>query len=175
MTMCVDIGKFYTTVQHRFPFGMTTIEVEIDIKWISCGYYSLQAKRLDEPVEGENKFIQPKTEFNINLAPEWIQKVMELYPLAEREPRSKCYKPFYEDYHTDRGMMDFGQDVLFQSFKHPLEERVILTNNYFNHGVPGSKVSVFNIEFEEFRILKELLDNPNGNGPEIFYSGCQFA
>ena len=153
--------------------GKTERKVELDIKWISCGYYSITATRIDEKAEDENPYIQPKTDFHISLAPEWIKKVVELYPLAERRPRNELHKPFYEDFHTDAGMMDMGQDTLFQAFKHQLEERVILTNYIFSYGVPTGHVNVFNIAFDDFQLLKEYLDDPNGNGPEIFYSGCK--
>jgi hypothetical protein len=170
MTTSIDIAKFQTTVERRVMFGKTTRKVELDIMWISCGYYSMTATRIEE--EGDNEFIEPKTDFHIFLTPEWIQKVVELYPSAETRPRDELYKPFYEDFATDKSMLDMGQDILFQAFKHQLEERVIITNYHFNYGVPDN-VDVFNIEFEEFQRLKELLDDPNGNGPEIFYSGCR--
>ena len=171
MTITEPIGKFQTTAQYRFMFGKTERKIELDIVWISCGYYSIIATRIEEA--GDNKFIEPKTDFKISLAPEWIEKVVELYPKVERRTRNELYKPFYEDFHTDAGMMDMGQDILFQAFKHQMEERVILTNYNFLYGVPTGNVNVFNIEFEDFQLLKEYLDDPNGNGPEIFYSGCK--
>ncbi len=175
MTICENIGKFQTTVKDRFIFGYTERKIELNITWISSGVYQMDATRIDEKEEDENSHIQPKTDFKISLTPEWIQKTVELYPEAERRPRNELYKPFYEDFRTDQGMFDMGCDTLFQAFKDQLEERVILTTYHFNYGVPAGVVEVLNLEFDEFKLLKEYLDNPNGRGSEIFYSGVQFC
>lgn len=170
MTICENIGKFQTTVQHRFMFGTTKRKVELDVMWVSCGYYSITATRIEEP--GDNKWVEPKTDFQISLAPEWIEKTAELYPSAERRPRNELYKPFYEDFHTDASMIDMGHDTLFQVFKDQLEERVILTTYHFTYGVPTGTVSVFNITFEDFKAFKAFLDE---HISEIFYSGVQIS
>jgi len=172
MTITEPIGKFQTSVQNRFMFGYVNRKVELDIMWVSCGYYSITSTRIGEA--GDNKFVEPKTDFSISLAPEWIKKTEELYP-EKTPPRNELYKPFYEDFHTDQGMFDMGFDILFQAFKDQLEERVILTNYHFTYGVPTGDVSVLNITFEDFQLLKEYLDNPNGNGSEVFYSGCKIS
>lgn len=176
MTMTQDIGKFKTELKNTEFLGTFKREVELEIIWISCGYYSITGEYVKTPTEEEFPNMQPKLDFNLHLTPEWIEKVFELFPNAVKRNRPETYIPFYQDYSTDRGMFDFGHDMFFQAFKDNLfDDRVILTNYYFNYGVPSSKVDVLNLQFSEFKRLKEFLDNPNGYGPEIFYSGCQVA
>jgi hypothetical protein len=169
MTICESIGKFQTTIHRHSMFGKSTQEVEFDITWVSCGWYSITVSRLNKP-ESDNE----KTNFIIHFTPEWFVKVIELYPDAEKRQRMECYKPFHEEYVPDLGMFDMGHDTLLQAFKDQFDENVILTNYHFERGVPRS-VEVLNIRFDEFKRLKEYLDNPNGRGSEIFYSGVQFA
>jgi hypothetical protein len=169
MTICKHITEFETTLETRFLGTIIKRKIKIDIKWISFGLYSLQAKC----IEKKRKKRKKELEFRISLAPEWIEKVIELYPEADRRSRTESHKPFYEKYDINRCMIfDMGQDILFQAFKHPLKETVTLTNLYFNHGEPMEHIDVFSVSFEEFKRLKEVLDDPNGKGSETLHSGC---
>jgi hypothetical protein len=160
MTMTQDIGKFTTELKNNLIFGTCKREVELEIIWISCGYYSITGKYVK--AEDENSYIQPKLDFNLHLTPEWIEKAFELFPNAVKRNRPETYIPFYQDYSTDRGMFDFGHDILFQAFKDNLfDDRVILTNYHFNYGTPSSKVDVLNLQFSEFKRLKEFLEYKN--------------
>jgi hypothetical protein len=72
-------------------------------------------------------------------------------------------------------MIDFGEDTFFQAFKDPTKEYVALTTIHFVNGIPTSGLKVLTISFDEFKRLRIYLENPNGNGSEIFYSGCVIA
>lgn len=173
MTICEPIGKFQTKLEKNGLFGRYSTEVEFDIIWVSSGSYSIDVKKSNLE-EKDNPDIVPKTGFNFSLAPEWIQKSVELFPDAPARPRMDSHIPFYQNYDPDRCMIDMGSDTLFQAFKTKVNEtRIGIAISYFSYGLPHSS-TILNMEFYEFKRLKEYLDNPNGNGPEIFYSGVSF-
>lgn len=170
MTVSIPIGKFKTQVKKPSLIGTSIREAELDIWWHSCGIYTINGSFSEEPTETEvHAHIQQKLKFDINLTPQFIEKVIELYPSATKRERKDCHLPFYQEYDFDRSMFDLGQDTLLQAFKdNSIENRIVLTNYNFSYGNPNS-LKVLNLDFEEFKRLKEFLDN----GPEIFYSGCR--
>lgn len=170
MTICVKIGKFETNITQHGLLGPSPVKVEFDIDWVSCGCYQMHIKQL---TKREHPPFYDEINIHMSLEPEWIKKSIEMYPNAVERSRTECYKPFYHDYSTDKGMMDFGHDDFFQAFKVNSEE-IILTVLNFVFGIP-SRMSSFNIKFSELKRLQEFLDNPNGNGPETFYSGCKVS
>lgn len=174
MTISEPIGKFKTELKNTFGLGFTRREVNLDIIWVSCGCYIITGEYVEPLTEKDNKYIVPPVDFSLMLTPEWLVKSVELFP-ADPNPRMECYKPYYEDYETDQGMFDMGYDNLFRAYRDPHEERAILTSHTFVCGVPANRMNVLSLKYEELKRLKEYLDNPNGNGSEIFYSGCQIA
>ncbi len=168
MTIDITIGKFQTQILKYEVFGYKLHDVELDINWVSCGVYSIHVNYLNEKSDIK------KPSFVISLQPDWLKKVEELYPVGEKRPRTDCHKPFYEVLGTAYGMIDFGEDTFFQAFKDPTKEYVALTTTHFSNGIPNG-IRVLTISFDEFKKLRSYLKNPNGNGPEIFYSGCVIA
>lgn len=172
MTICMPIGKFKTKIDREGFFGRFSTEVDFNIIWISSGSYSIDVTK--SKASEDNPDLHPETEFNFSLTPEWLKKSVELFPDAPGRSRMESYIPFYQAYEFDRCMIDGGSDTFFQAFKTLNDEKQIgIAISYYSHGLPCGSTTL-NIEFEEFKKLKEYLDNPNGNGPEIVYSGVQF-
>lgn len=174
MTIAEDIGKFKCKIKHVGLIGYREREIEFDIQWVSCGVYEMSYWRPRDAKSHEilvtEDWYPPNT--SITFTPEHFEKVVELYPLAPKQERDQCYKPFYEDYDLSRGMFDFGDDMLFQAFKDPLEDRVYLVNHRFLRGVPTTSTQVLSLYADELQRLKELLDSKKDM---IFYSGCKIA
>jgi hypothetical protein len=170
MTICERVGTFQTELFCRSLLNIKSYKTEFVVDWVSSGHYSIKFD-VEQEIGPLGNIDNLYKDCYINLAPEWIQKTLELYPTAELQPRDKCYKPFYEDFHTDRCMFDFGFDRLFQAFKCQFDDKVILTTYHFIYGIPTGEVSVLYMAFEEFKRFKEFLDN----AIKPFYSGVRFG
>ncbi len=174
MTMEVNIGKFKTEIKHQTGFGYRKREVEFDVSWISCGTYQMSYRR---PFDATPEYVlvtndwYPADTFS-SFTPEQFEKVAELFPSAPHPKRNEAYKPFYENFTTDMGMIDLGYDCLFQAFKDQKVETVYLVNQSFVRGVPATSTSVLGLEWKDFLRLKELIDNKKN---ETFYSGCKIS
>jgi hypothetical protein len=176
MTIEIDIGKFKAKLEHDALLCRRGREVELDVTWSSCGVYVVTYSR-PRDADPVDIGILVKEEWYpdsvcVSFTPEQFEKVCELFPSALKQERNQCYKPFYEDYDLDRGMMDFGMDGLFQAFKdyHLNVEKVYLVNHMFARGAPTSNSQVLGLHWEDFKILKDLIESKKG---EIFYSGCK--
>ena len=167
MTVCREIGEFETTIQRRMFLGKVEEKVKLEISWVSYGTYAFGIRK------AEDEKLEDFELDTICLTPEWINNTFELYPKAKKEPRNKLYKPFYKDFITDQAMIDTGHDMLFQAFKGQFDDCVTLSVNHFYYGTISERTDVLTLKFDEFKRLKEYLDNPNGEGSEIFYSGCK--
>ena len=178
MTCTESLGKFSAKIKHRCgALGIVRErEIEFNVDWVSCGVYQMEYYRprgddiKPHYVIVEEDWYPPDT--FCCFTPEQFEKVAELYPTAPKLPREQCYKPFYEDYELDRGMMDFGHDRLFQAYKDPCEEMVYLVNRYFVFGMPEEATNVLGLEWSDFLRLSELLIS---NKHLIFYSGVKFG
>lgn len=176
MTISIDIGKFKAEVEHDFLLAKRSREVEFEVTWVSCGVYQMSYHRPRESRETHVGALVRKDWYppniSISFTPEEIEKVAELFPLAPKNKRDECYKPFYENYTLDQGMFDFGHDTLFQAFKDPHEnmEKVYMVNRGFAKGSPTASTDVLGLMWEDFQRLKSLIDSKKD---EIFYSGVK--
>lgn len=176
MTISEDIGKFKARIGISTLFGIRDREVELEVIWVSCGVYSIRYNRpkdaTDPNIIVEEDWYPP--DVHISFTPEQFEKVVELYPLALKHKRNEVYKPFYEDYTLDNGMMDFENDTLFQVFKDPHDniEKIYLVNHYFSRGSPTTQTDVLGLYSEDFEKLKDLIASKKD---VIFYSGCKFS
>jgi hypothetical protein len=177
MTISIDIGKFEAEIEYISAIGKRSRKVELEVMWHSCWVYQVTYYR---PRDAEDHVVVVTKDWyppniNISFTPEQFDKVVELYPLAPKNERDQCYKPFYEDYDLSRGMFDFGDDVLFQAFKSPQptdDERVYLVRHCFSYGTPTPDTAVLGLHVDDLKKLKELLDSKKN---EIFYSGCKIS
>lgn len=177
MTCTEDFGKFKCKLERNTCLGLQReLEVEFDVTWVSCGVYQLEywrpikAPPTDDGILVREEWYPPNT--SISFTPEQFDKAYELYADAPRQERDKCYKPYYEDYDTDRGMFDLGFDSLFQAYKDPIRDKVYLVQRMFIQGCPSETTEVFGLYLEDFKRLKEFLDSKKSS---IFYSGCKIA
>ena len=154
MTRCTPLGEFQTKVQYRTPFKTLNVDAELSLTWVSSGHYVV---RIHSQLTDDEKLVISSS--RIILTKKWIGKTAELYPKAERMPRTELYKPFYENFQTDDSLIDSGHDILFQAFKDQFEDRVILTNYKFCYGMPLEKLHVLSLEFSEFKRLKDFLES----------------
>lgn len=169
MTICESLGEFETNTKKYGLFGVVNRKVKLKVTWVSCGTYSIDVQKFEELGVDSNKYTEPKTDFQMHMTPDHVEKVAELFDAAVTPDRMSSHKPFYEDYDPDRCMFDMGHDTLFQAFRQ--KERVILTNIYFEMGVPTSMDSL-NMSFDEYKKFKAFLDERKD---QIFYSGVKIG
>lgn len=172
MTGTYDLTKVTIKGVHLNPFLqlITRYERELDITWLTTGFYIFGAppKKIERgtfrPIE------LPHLSFSIE--PEHLDKVIELYPGAPERTPETTFTPYYQSMIWNRGMFVTGNSQIL-AYKATLpakektekkEEWVILHDQDDISGIPSSHISELMMPFEDLKKIQEILKDHKLDG-----------
>jgi hypothetical protein len=157
MTIAYKVTTFDSKTLKQ-DFGYRIHDVHIDVSWVSSGYY---------------EFSYPEFEgMSISVDPEWIDKIIEIYPTVEKNTdRKKAFVPFFQVFDIDRGMFDAGHDEQFSAYKSRCDGWIVMHSHLAINGVPTNHVDEWIITIDDLKALNDKLKDPSTEQP--IWSGCQ--
>lgn len=178
MTVDYHITKFDSEIIQHNIFGYRTHKVELNVHWVSCGFYTIsypkfEYKPFPEAKNSKAEYVWTVDGMNIPVDPAWIDKILELYPTVEKlMDRTKTFSSFFfQEFYTDRGMFDMGHDAQFSVYKSQVDDWIVIHNHPAFRGTPSKNVEEWTIKFESLKALNDKLKDPKTEQP--MYSGCK--